>query len=519
MAQQLYSVDLKRAKFPLLSELQTQTIINFSSVGKNSGDEAPQIAYCENVFPTLEGIESVQFQPVIPAAIGLDPGDKFIDARIIYGSELNRFYLATSSSGTFWVLDETDIENPFWVKEAIPSLVIASPYDPELLTIGTVNGVSHLFYRGNTFISTYDEATKAFVNVVPAALDMSAVLGFTATSGYLVAYTKFATAWSSTITPTDFVPSLVTGAGGGNVNGIAGAILFATPTPLGMNFYTQANVIGASYTGNVRYPFKFREVENSKGGINLDQIAYEANSDPQYVYTKAGFQTINTRVAETVLPEVTDFLTGRRIETYDKANVKLVERKLTTSEIMLKKVKYINSRYILISYGIDEFTHSIVYDTSLSRMGKIALDHTDVFEYVGDQTEIAKQSVTYLHADGSCTVSFFNPVAPPSPNNPGVVMLARMKASHTRQMTLLGVLLTLIGVDQTDEEFKCFDMPSPDGLNEDSIVSPVSGFLAQVKGNLREYHWRQTADNHNILIQGKFRLTTALITYTINGRR
>jgi len=60
MAQQLYSVDLKKAKFPLLSELQTQTIINFSSVGKNSGDEAPQIAYCENVFPTLEGIESVQ---------------------------------------------------------------------------------------------------------------------------------------------------------------------------------------------------------------------------------------------------------------------------------------------------------------------------------------------------------------------------------------------------------------------------------------------------------------------------
>lgn len=516
MAQQFYSIDLKKAKFPLLSELQTQTIINIAE--KDSGDKLPQIAYCENIFPTLEGIESVQFQTVIPAAIGLDSGDEFIDVRILYGSKLNRFYLGVSSSGTFWILDETDIENPFWVKELIPAIVITGDYDSELLTIGTVNGVSYLFYRGNTFIFTYDETTEAFVNTVPAGLDMSALLGFTATSGYLVAYTKFAVAWSSTIDPIDFIPSLVTGAGGGNVNGIAGAILFATPTPLGMNFYTQANVIGASYTGNIRYPFKFREVENSKGGISLDQIAYEANSDPQYVYTKAGFQTINTRVAETVLPEVTDFLTGRRIETYDKDTVEIVGRNLTPTEVMFKKVKYINSRYILISYGIDEFTHSIVYDTSLSRMGKIALDHTDVFEYVGDQAEIAKQSVTYLHADGSCTVSFFNPAAPPSPNNPGVVMLARIKASHTRKMTLLGVLLTLIGADQTDEEFKCFDIPSLDGFNESSI-SPVPGFLAQSKGNLREYSWRQTADNHSILIQGKFRLTTALITYTTNGRR
>ncbi len=517
MAQQFYSIDLRRAKFPLLSELQTQTIISLINK-EDSGDEAPQIAYCENVFPTLEGIESVQFSIVISAATDLDAGDKFIDVRIIYGSDLNRFYLGLSTSGTYWILDETDIENPFWAKEDIPAIVIPGDYDPELLTIGTVNGVSYLYYRGNTFISTYDETTKMFVNTVPVGLDMSVVLGFTATSGYLVAYTKFATAWSSTILPTDFVPSLVTGAGGGNVNGIAGAILFVTPTPLGMNFYTEANVIGASYTGNVRYPFKFREVENSKGGISLDQIAYEANSDPQYVYTKAGFQTINTRVAETILPEVTDFLTGRRIETYDKDAVKLVERNLTVSEVMFKKVKYINSRYILISYGIDEFTHSIVYDTSLSRMGKIVLDHTDVFEYVGDQTEIAKQSVTYLHADGSCTVSFFNPAAPPSPDNPGVVMLARIKASHSRKMTLLGTLLTLIGADQTDDEFKCFDIPSLDGLNE-STISPIAGFLAQSKGNLREYNWRQTADNHSILIQGKFRLTTALITYTINGRR
>lgn len=518
MAQQYYSVDLKRAKFPLLSELQTQTIISFNSVGKNSGDEAPQIAYCENVFPTLEGVESVQFQSVIPAAVGLSTGDFFTDVRVIYGSALNRFYLGLTSLGTFWVLDESDIENPFWVEEAIPSLVITGSFNSELLTIGTVNGVSYLYYRGNTFVSTYDETTEAFVNTVPTGLAMADVLGFTATSGYLVAYTKTAVAWSSTILPTDFVPDRITGAGGGNVDGIAGAILFATPTPLGMNFYTQANVIGASYTGNIRYPFKFREVENSKGGISLDQIAYEANSDPQYVYTKAGFQTINTRVAETVLPEVTDFLTGRRIETFDKTNVALVERNLTANEVMFKKVKYINSRYILISYGIDEYTHSIVYDTSLSRMGKIVLDHTDVFEYVGDQTEIAKQSVTYLHRDGSCTVSFFNPDAPPSPNNPGIVMLARIKASHTRQMTLLGVLLTLIGSNQTDTPFFCFDLPTLDGLNA-STASPVSGTLAKSTGNLREYHWRQTADSHNILIQGKFRLTTALITYTINGRR
>ena len=53
---------------------------------------------------------------------------------------------------------------------------------------------------------------------------MAQVVGITQSTGYMIAWTKNTVAWSSTIDPTDFVPDSLTGAGGGGVEEVKGAI-------------------------------------------------------------------------------------------------------------------------------------------------------------------------------------------------------------------------------------------------------------------------------------------------------
>lgn len=75
-----------------------------------------------------------------------------------------------------------------------------------------------------------------------------------------------AIAWSSLIDPTDFTPSLVTGAGGGAVQGAKGDIVCCVSHTIGLVIYTNQNAVAAPTSGNARYPFNFRELVAS-GGI------------------------------------------------------------------------------------------------------------------------------------------------------------------------------------------------------------------------------------------------------------
>lgn len=518
MAQEKYLIELKKAEFPLLSELLTRTTIAQAAA---SGDAVPQLLYAENVLPIQRGIESIQYVEIIPP-IEDRPSD-IVDVRIIYGSKRGRYYLAFCACGSYYILNQSDPNNPFW--ELKFSNQGGDPFDPEKLTTGTVNGVTYIHFRGSAEITIYDEDTGTFVPQTVLGIDPETwdlILGIVASSGYLIVYTANAIRWSSTINPVDFVPDPVTGSGGGDISDIAGAILFSVPNTLGMIFYTDANAVAASYTGNVQYPFKLREVENSKGGIGLDLIAYEANSDPQYVFSKAGFQTINSREAETVLPELTDFLTGRRVEYYDYDKGFLVQQDLTSDQEMVKKVKYINSRYIGISYGIDEFTNTIVYDTALKRMGKLAIDHTDLFEYSSDSPEIAGQIATFLLADGSCISARSTSDPTEELDIPAIAIIGNIQSRHTRMTTLLEAELEIIPINGSygaSDDFQCSAISAVDGASDGGNPLVTQGRELYSAAGIQRIGYNVTAKNHNLVIDGAFSLTTALIIYKIHGRR
>jgi len=504
MAQQLYSISLDTPIFPMLSEQQTRTIIGSTAGEAPAKDQRPGLAYCHNVMPSKEGFDSVAYLPTIPAAGDLPAGLSFSDIRIAYGDAASRIHLAWDSEGNVYALP---LNATAWV--TVPPtfpLTGGSGFSIEDITIGTVNGVSHIFYSGiGSF--TYNETTDSLDAETLTGLAIADILGVMASSGYLVAYTKQAIAWSSTIDPTDFVPSEVTGAGGGNVADLAGAILFGTTNTLGLLLYTSANTVAGTYTGNAQFPFKFREVKSSKGGLGLDLVAYQTNADEQFVYSKAGLQSITSQRAELILPEVTDFLAGKRFEDFDEVALDYVRTDLTAT--MLKKIKYIGSRYLVISYGISSFTHALVFDIGLKKLGKLKLDHVDVFEYINAQTEIAKESIAMVAADGSVSVVDFSTSAVSS----GVVILGKLQASRTRLLTLQKVEVENVDISAS------LDLYSRASLKGKEASSTIKGGVISSSENLRDFSFRLTAVNHSLLFIGKYNLVTVQVTYTSAGRR
>ena len=505
MAQRFYKIDITEAAFPMLSEQQTRTTLAPADGESPTSEDKVGVAYCHNVMPTARGMNSVGYKEVVAAAIGLPVGLTITDVRVAYGSARSRLHLAWDSEGGLYALLDGSVA---WVAIAATVPVTGGAgFTSESVTIGTVNGISYIFYAGIGAF-TYNEGTGVLDAVTLTGLLIASTLGVIASSGYLIAYTTSAVAWSSTLVATDFVPSSVTGAGGGNVAGIAGDILFCTANTLGILVYTNANTIAGTYTGNTQFPFKFREVDNSKGGISLDRVAYEANSTEQFVFSKAGLQSMSSRIANNILPEVTDFLAGRRFEDYNETTKLYEITDIASAATLMKKIKYVASRYLIISYGISSFTHALVYDTALQRLGKLKITHVDCFEYVGSQTEISKESLAFVLADGAVQIVDFSVTAVSS----GVLVLGKIQFVRSRLITLLGVELENVTSGDT------LNLSSQAALDGKNFLT-VEGTLRSNVGDLREYDFRSTAKNHSLAFIGQFNLVTAMMRYTVAGRR
>lgn len=497
MAQIPYRVDLTTQRFPLLSSELGRSVLVSSFKNTPTGEESndPQIIYMHNVMPTSRGVVSVGYEEVIPATTGADTNFTFNDVRIIFGDEGGRVHFGITTDGDLYAIEPGDI---VWRKLTPPASSIGV-----FITDGTVNGITYIYFQGIGAYK-YDESAHDLVSVSFTGLSLSGVIGITASSGYLVAYNDTDVAWSSTVDPLDFTPSAVTGAGGGSVSDTAGYIIFIVPNSLGLMVYTSANCVSAQYTGNLQYPFRFKSVDNSKGALGLDFVAYEANSSEHYAYTKGGLQSLDSRAADIILPEVTDFLAGKQLEDYDEITNILSTTDLTTT--MKKKVKLIASRYLIISYGINTFTHALVYDIGLKRLGKLKINHVDCFEYLGTQSEISKETVAFVINTGQIKVLKFSVTAV---ERPGVLILGNYQYSRDRQLVLHNVVAE--NVKSTDS-FIC----RTKALLEDGSYNEIAG-QSSIKGTARSNLFFISGINHSITFIGSFNLSTVQLLFTVGG--
>jgi hypothetical protein len=379
----------------------------------------------------------------------------------------------------------------------------------KLVTVAYVAGITYI-YVANTGCLKYNFTTHLFEAVVLTGLTASAIIGVTYSAGYLIAWSNAAVTWSSTTNATDFVPSLVSGAGGGPVESVRGAINYCVPHTLGFIIGTADNCVAALFQNNNRYPFQFREIVNSGGMTSLDLVTWDANSSGLYAYTTSGLQLISTSQTQTVFPEITDFISGRYFEDYNDSTDTFTSTVLASP--MQKKIAVVGDRYLVISYGLTELTHAIVYDLILKRFGKIKTAHVACFTYhlaSPGILETPKQSIGFLKKDGSVSVMDFS-IGSTTLN--GTMILGKYQYVRARLLQLDQVFLESIRPGQT---FTLGVLTALDGKN--NVLSIPT--LTYSSGLTREYSTRAIGVNHSLLFKGAFSIDSLVLTFDVHGKR
>jgi len=512
MAQQVYRANLLSANFPFLSENFGRTVIvgnidqNVAKSADPSGQDKthnagiPQMYYCHNVMPSQQGIQSISYSQRTAAVVGL--ASNFVGVISLRDALGNSAYLGYTYGGDFYIA-----KAPFDTWQFVVTIPEAVN---KLVTRAYAQGVTYI-YVANSACYRYDFSTDQLVEVTLNGLTASAIKGVTSLAGYLIVWSDDTVAWSAAADPTDFLPSLSTGAGSGAVEGAAGSILVCAAAHAGLLAYTTGNVIAVTYTGNAQFPFIFRALPNSGGLKSATHIDYDSQAGQQYAYTTSGFQLFDVQKAQTVLSDLTDFIAGSVFETCDAVSGIFTKTTLSANASLVKAIKFIANRYLVASYGITSFTHAIVYDTQLKRFGKLKINHVQCTDLLlgEDSHDVPRSSIGFLQTTGAIKYVNFDANAAASD---AVALLGKYQLSRSHTLQLLGVELENV---EAGDDFTLRDFLTIDGKN----ATQHTLSLTEEEGMYRRYDTRLSAKNHSLMLTGAFSLNSLILTFSLGGRR
>lgn len=505
------------------SELDKQFVVRSSYVGRVQQDRdigIPQPSYIENVLPTTHGWDSVTYTTKINGIAGAQ-FDQLINLKsgtennILYSPAQGRNYINYSG---VWAV------GPFFGNFA------------GLVTSAYTKLRSFICYQRQRILE-YSFANKAFNDITLTGLDLSNIDGITAANNAMIAWNDTTVFWSSFITPTDFTPSLSSGAGSQNPTQVRGKIVACLPIADGFIIYTTANAIAASWSGNIRYPWRFTEIPGSSGIQKAEHVTYESTLDGHFAWTLDGLQLVTKREAKQVYPEITDFLTGKLVEEFvgptdlqshhsvadcfnsasqtwndrPSGHNLLAQYYLPTQPRV--KLALIGGRYLLISYGYRDpeiLDWVIVYDLTLERYGKLKIPHVDAFNYVvqpGDSPTV-KESIGFLARNGEVTVIDFSLRG----RGTGILLYGKLEISQGRWIEATGLRLQTI----KDCTPALVVIPSFDGVGHETpeVAMPVLDSKNSV-------HWRMRSAGLNVsfLLTGTFSIAALVAEFNILGDR
>lgn len=514
MARVPYRANLASLAFPFLSEFSGRSIMvkqidqnyisNTNSLTRDDLDKdmgIPQIMYCHNVIPSAQGYQSVSYSTLIA---GLGGVTTFAgQCSVIDSTTSQRAYIGFTAAGDFYYsLD------PYYSWTSMGSFPALAG---KLHTTAYINGVTYIYFA-TVGCYKFNFTTHTLDSVTLTGLTAANVLGIVSCQGYLLAWKKDALAWSSLIDPTDFTPSLATGAGGGSVQGAKGDIVCCISHTIGLVVYTTQNAVAAPTSGNSRYPFNFRELVGSGGLASRDLVTWDAVTGNHYAYTTSGMQSVSLQQSTTVMAELTDFLAGSVFEDFDT-----VTRTFTITPllaVMKKRTALISDRYLVVSYGINSLTHALIYDIVSKRWGKFKQDHIEVFEFsllAAEVVETPRRSIAFLTASGEVKVVELDTR---DQNADGVVFFGKYQQIRSRNYVLEKV--DVENVPEFATTFQCADFWSMDGKN---ITGIDDGYLATNLGLLRSYNFHREAVNHTLYFRGAFHLVSLVIDGHVGARR
>lgn len=514
MAQVKYRGNLSAKVFPFLSSQFGQSVIvngMDQAAGSSSGSDAaggdnniPQAYYMHNVVPTAQGYKSVGYKQLIAGINATAAFDRVIPIR---DANKNRGILGITKTGKIYIYRAGDVT---WT--LLPAI---GNWENAVVSYAHVNDSTYLCIPGKG-VFLLDVTNRTIKAVTLTGVDTTKVTFITSAANYLIITDGITIYWSSTLTPEDFVPSQVTGAGSGKIADAKGLIVALVPIGTGFAVYTAANVVIAAYTQNARFPWVFKGADNSLGVSDVQHITYSGDSGTNYAWTSAGLQRINTAGTVTIMAEVTDFLAGQEFEDFDSATNEL-KSEYTESPFKLK-LEFVGARYLIASYGVDSLTHALVYDSSLKRWGKLKYEHTCCFE-INFNTDAertvssaasAKKTLGLMDKSGKVVMCDFNNNAQATDS---VLLLGKYQLVRSRMTTLDKV--TLESID-ADANFELAVKSTLDGKTADSVRVLTASAIAP---RLREYNTRITGANHTLVVKGRFNLNSLELALHINGKR
>lgn len=546
MAHQWIRANLAAALFPLVTELWGRSVVvagqdeNFertlvSPVDQGKDKGIPQAYYMHNCMPTSQGYQSISYDTLVTGL--LDAPAPFDRCFPLQNSDLSR-YLFVPAGGVNYIY--TDSLGEWTPTSSFPGGDVS--FDA-LVTTAFVQGQSYIYYYQRGCFK-YDVASESIVNVELVGLG-GIINGICAANGYMIAFSDTAVAWSNAANPLDFVPSIITGAGGGNIGPAKGRIIAGLPISGGFILYCERNAVAAAYSGNINFPFIFTEIKGSGGIASPDQVSFQSNSDTHYVWSSAGIQAITLTSASSIFPEVSDFLSGNIYEDFDESS-NLFTTTYPVDELYVK-VTFVSEQYVVFSYGVlpDTYTYALVFDINLQRWGKLKIDHVDCFTWnepklfgfisYGDleplrYTDIpvtvmyddlvselplfrdVRKDFAFLQLDGTVQVVDFQL---DEESADGVLLLGKFQLQRNRFITHQQ---TDVETVQASGAFEMRLYSTIDGKTF-SPAAGISTFAARTSPKARRFNRMYTGQNYSLLFKGAFELSSVITNMNLAGNR
>lgn len=492
----------------------------------------PQIIYCHNVMPSSQGFQSVGFITKTAAIAG----NPLLDA--IYREPFQAFTLGTSrylalskDTGNVYVLRQTA---GVWAwSAAVVTAPAADITNTIAMTSCVINGQVYYLLRpeGASVIVDPCRQYSSFGNFfspitltgTASAFPLLSIKGNASAFGYHILWNEDTIAWSSLILVTDFVPSLITGAGFEKIQDARGQIVAVVKHQLGLIIYTTGNAVSAAYTGNPLRPFIFREITGVGGFPNYtssgvspqDLISDDSNTNSQYAYSSSGLQKIGMANINTVNTDITDFISGNLFEDFDEASRAFSQTKLASTTNLNKKLTVISDRYLVLSYGLTVLTHAIVLDIITKRIGKLKITHATAFALApAESNALAGQErsqIAFMDSNGVISTVDFDTS---SISQSGVLIVGKFQYSRQRLTQLQQVDLENT---QPNGICACYTSSSLDGKNMYGSLTP--GYTKANTTNLKSWAFHKTALNHTLFFIGGFYADSLLLKFNPAGRR
>lgn len=529
------------ADFPLTyAQTKRATILNEDVGPRLPGDffgdrinrdyGTPQLIFCENIMPFDKGVFSVGFTRQTDAIGG---GFTAADQCITIRDAQENVFSYVPAGGANYVFNH---ETAAWA--SVDPFVFSS----NLVSVAYVEGRTFICFERNRLIE-YDSAAGSFTTVVltlPAGYTQTDIRGICGASNYLILHTEFELLWNAPGLLDEFA-DVDAGAGKQTPVDVKAQIAAIKPIAGGFVIYTARNAIGATFTNDAASPFSYKEIGNAGGVLSPEYVSDgDQGGNAHYIWGTHGLQRISLTGSLVEYPEVTDFLTGKQMETWNAAT-KTVD--LTQSAAHLSvKIAFLAGRYLVVSYGQDTtyYDFALVCDTALQRWGKLKIQHQDAFMYPypqgsgayfydqlpgfydqlpGDYASLGaitftatppKQGLAFMNTLGEIYVATLD-FAQESAE--GVAIFGHIQHRLNRTTTIHSIELDGIraAVDPTVTV-----LLSTTGKERTAISTAVD---QTASGEWQKFNTRKTARNIDIAIEGALVLTSVLARISENGYR